>query len=1114
MATRDSGEGYVVLGARGRILTAARLLILFGLCWLAWPGTSRSQELPAATAGGGGEHESEQAAEKFSQGPAPGWVVPVQPPAPVASQEPETVRLGDVQIRYASEGEIFFSHYLLTANNTAGVSSLGQLTIEFNPAYQTVVLHSLRILRGESVIDKRAALKVRFLEREPGLENSVYTGVVTIAIVLDDLRVGDTIEYSYSTVGSNPVFKGVVAGGATWQSIHPVQLRRVSIQMPIGRKVRYRFMGPATVAEHVTPVWNQKDGFRELVLEQHDVAPFRPEAAYPAGYQPFTWLQYSEYKDWNQVALWAADLFQAPPPKGPEFDALVGRLSATSDPARRAAEALAFVQTEIRYTSIALGESSHRPAPPGEVLHRRYGDCKDKTLLLISLYRALGLDARPVLLGLSARRGLSEWLPAPTPFDHAIVQLRFKGNIYWLDPTAQQNPHNLATLGRLHGGDDALVADAHFDKPVEIEAPAPELFSVIERVHLDGFDKPATLERTVAFTGTMAENARWSIAQTPREEFKKHTLGEIQRKYGPAQWAEDLAINDDPEANTIILRERVSLANYAEHIGDSGWILRHHPNMASFFAAPENPQRTAPYGIPFPLKFHFLHEVELPSGVAITADDVVQDLKDPFFSVRQTQRRQGRTASTEYEFETLSQVVPTEQMTRFLNDLRTVSNDFHPSILVSASQARGGSADQDLGSLRSAAAHGDAAAQNKLGNLYASGKGPTDYAQALDWYRKAAGQNFAEAQFNLGSMFYRGLGMPQDYQAALLWYRKAANQNVAAAQYFLGLMYEKGQGVAVDSAQAVTWVRKGADGGYPLAQYYLGRLYETGTNLPKDPETARAWLRKAADHSYPLAETALGFIYIRGDGVPKNYDEALSWLHKAADQGEAVAENGLGLMYENGLGVQTDVAAAIRWYRKAADQSNAMAQANLGRMMYFGQGMPKDNSGAIALWEKAAAQGDGSAEDLLGMVYASGNGASRDLLLAASWFRKSAEQGNSLGQRSLGLCYMGGDGVPRDLVQAHMWFNLAATRGDEQAVKNRESVAAQMSPQQISDAQKLARDWRPSNGRASAGSVPVDSDCADGQQLCREGSWVCGVYKRDFLKHGRTCPGVTDIVTP
>jgi hypothetical protein len=94
-----------------------------------------------------------------------------------------------------SENDTFFGHYMLRANNTAGVNSLGQLTIDFNPAFQSVVLHSLHVLRGNTVIDKQPGLKVRFLEREPGLENSIYTGVVTIAIVMDDLRIGVQVSH-------------------------------------------------------------------------------------------------------------------------------------------------------------------------------------------------------------------------------------------------------------------------------------------------------------------------------------------------------------------------------------------------------------------------------------------------------------------------------------------------------------------------------------------------------------------------------------------------------------------------------------------------------------------------------------------------------------------------------------------------------------------------------------------------------------------------------------------------------------------------------------------------------------------------------------------------------
>ncbi len=73
----------------------------------------------------------------------------------------------------------------------------------------------------------------------------------------------------------------------------------------------------------------------------------------------------------------------------------------------------------------------------------------------------------------------------------------------------------------------------------------------------------------------------------------------------------------------------------------------------------------------------------------------------------------------------------------------------------------------------------------------------------------------------------------------------------------------------------------------------------------------------------------------------------------------------------------------------------------------------------------------------------------------------AAEQGVAQAQYNLGVMYGDGEGVPQDYVQAHLWFNLAAAQGQEQAKKNRDIVAEKMTPAQIAEAQRLARDWKP-----------------------------------------------------
>src|SRR6267378_491495 len=160
--------------------------------------------------------------------------------------------------------------------------------------------------------------------------------------------------------------------------------------------------------------------------------------------------------------------------------------------------------------------------------------------------------------------------------------------------------------------------------------------------------------------------------------------------------------------------------------------------------------------------------------------------------------------------------------------------------------------------------------------------------------------------------------------------------------------------------------------------------------------------------------------YRRGD-----YFTALRLIRPLANDGEAAAQFNLGLMYLTGNGVQRDDAAAVIWFRKAAEQGYAFAQSNLGVMYRDGRGVPQDYTDAVM------------------------------------WFRKAAEQGHPVAKLYLGVMYAEGRGVPQDYVRAHMWISLSAAQGEQRAVKTLEMAERRMTPAQINEAQKLARDWKP-----------------------------------------------------
>lgn len=161
-----------------------------------------------------------------------------------------------------------------------------------------------------------------------------------------------------------------------------------------------------------------------------------------------------------------------------------------------------------------------------------------------------------------------------------------------------------------------------------------------------------------------------------------------------------------------------------------------------------------------------------------------------------------------------------------------------------------------------------------------------------------------------------------------------------------------------------------------------------------------------------------------------DYATALRLWRSLAEQGDADAQYSLGVMYNNGDGVPRDYAEAMKWHRKAADHGNGNAQFNLGFMYDRGRGMPQS--------------------------YAE----------AAKWYSLAANQGVAIAQYKLGVMYHDGQGVPQDYVHAHMWFSLAAaqfpaseTENRDEAVKARDFVASKMTPAEITEAQKLAREW-------------------------------------------------------
>jgi TPR repeat protein len=227
---------------------------------------------------------------------------------------------------------------------------------------------------------------------------------------------------------------------------------------------------------------------------------------------------------------------------------------------------------------------------------------------------------------------------------------------------------------------------------------------------------------------------------------------------------------------------------------------------------------------------------------------------------------------------------------------------------------------------------------------------------------------------------------------------------------------------------------------------------------------AQQWWSFRASFTIAVVVLALAIGFTAGvyrHKIGQAFVESAAAVGLASRRGDQVAEADAAFQ-------KADYAKALKLARPLAEEGNAKAESILGFAYYRGRGVAQNDTEAAKWFKLAAEQGDAPSRFTLGVMYGEGRGVPQDFAEAARWYRLAAEQGDAQAQYNLGLAYARGEGVTQNAVEAHMWFNLAAarfpssdTRNRTAAVKNRDTVAGEMSSDQLAEAQKRAREWKP-----------------------------------------------------
>jgi hypothetical protein len=574
----------------------------------------------------------------------------------------------------AADNEIFV-HSVRRILTLGGVQKLSTLTTDFSPSYQTLTLHWARLWRGTQHIEELDANRLRVVQPEQEMDQFILNGRKSTILVLDDVRVGDVIDYAYSIKGQNPVLMGHMAIDVPVQLEQPADHLLTRVLWPPDRRLYSLPHGCS-----VQPAVIKGKESVEYRWDLHQIPGLALEDNLPAWYDPGPWIQLSEFKSWADVDQWALHLFQGTAPFSPELSRLVATWKKVDGQENQVLAVLRFVQDQIRYFGIEIGVSAEKPGDPSTVLAHRFGDCKDKSRLFVAALRALGIEAYPVLVNSTMGRGIAGWWPSASIFDHCIAVVRVNGQTYWLDPTMtyQRGPlgaHYLPDYGCglvITPGTAALTAIPH-------TTGLPRT-TVREYFQLWNAHEPCDLKVVTIAEGSDAEALRALFAQSKRADIEKHYTHFYSDLYPGIRMTSPVAFEDDEQNNKVQTTELYSIDRAWTAAGAGSYRCEFYPaTLGDCLKKPVDTVRRFPLGMDYP-KYEFVHtEVILPA--AWPADAGKESVADGAFSFQKAFQREGNKLVMEYEYKSLADSVAPDRMAAYLEHVNKCSEALGYSLI-------------------------------------------------------------------------------------------------------------------------------------------------------------------------------------------------------------------------------------------------------------------------------------------------------------------------------------------------------------------------------------------------------------------------------------------------
>lgn len=614
----------------------------------------------------------------------PEWTVPLEEqirvPAMSSDQAGVNYILVDEQLSLRQGNYVAYSHVAMQANSRQGLEDVSEFAMHFAPDYQQLQLHFIRLTRDGQQRDITDLADIRLVQRENETDRKIYNGVVSAMVLLSDVQVGDRIDYGYTVVGTNPIYQNKRSAFFRLNWGVAVQFARVRLVTDLKSELYHH----SNASQFNWQVTHHPD-HTSYVWQQTAIAAVQDEGDYPAWYDPYSYLEVSEFKNWQDVVAWAKPLYEFDEPLVADLTALADNwLAQAATQQEYVSQVVRYVQNQIRYFGIEIGLNSHQPYSPNLVFERKYGDCKDKTTLMLTLLRYGGIEAYPALVSSRQGAGIASRLPNPGVFDHVITLVRLDNQDYWIDGTRAQQYGPLSQKG-VQYYQQALVVKADSQGLTAVTLPQSEhnLFYSDEHITLGEVGQAVKLALTLKLEGESAEGFRRMLDRQGLKDYSTELEQGYRRQYPGADIQGTPSVHDDKALNQLTIEAHFSIDNFWNTDGDRQELMLYGDTIDQYARVPGTTRRRMPLAIEPGVNVVHRIRYSLTSDVNWQLEDKTLQIENSAIRYHRRITAEPREILVQHEYLSKGDHITATDANQYVQQVRKLRDALYYSVTIS-----------------------------------------------------------------------------------------------------------------------------------------------------------------------------------------------------------------------------------------------------------------------------------------------------------------------------------------------------------------------------------------------------------------------------------------------